>query len=279
MGLCRSTKATFFYYDFTFVVTFLLFSTYLLYELCLLESDFLLSSYFLDIAVYQSPWFIIFLMIFLYFIDMLACEINEEFNRWDTFLVHKLLGDKKKLSILFYTLILLTFTLCPLFSLSLLKHANLTVFLVSTSIFLLFSDLNLFLEVLKYCSLEVILGNCKDAEQNCSFLNHLLSNPLFVQHILSMFLKTSMLILCVTSRYPYILENIFRFTLVEQVTCMVTLFVFMPSFVRMLLPFSTQRISQEERKYLILDEKLTSSTRRRSYSCSSHHSSYMGRSP
>ncbi|CAH8637796.1 unnamed protein product [Heterobilharzia americana] len=192
---------------------------------------------------------------------MLACEINEEFNRWDTFLVHKLLGDKKKLSILFYTLILLTFTLCPLFSLSLLKHANLTVFLVSTSIFLLFSDLNLFLEVLKYCSLEVILGNCKDAEQNCSFLNHLLSNPLFVQHILSMFLKTSMLILCVTSRYPYILENIFRFTLVEQVTCMYT------------------ANKPGRTKYLILDEKLTSSTRRRSYSCSSHHSSYMGRSP
>ncbi|CAH8572977.1 unnamed protein product [Schistosoma turkestanicum] len=89
----------------------------------------------------------------------------------------------------------------------------------------------------------------------------------------SMFLKTSLFSVSITSKYSY-LESIFKFTLAEQILYIIAVFVFVPSFMRIFVSY-TKRIYGDQQKRLILNKRVSSSTRIRSHSYSSGHS-YVG---
>uniref|UniRef100_A0A5K4ENY2 3-hydroxy-3-methylglutaryl-coenzyme A reductase n=1 Tax=Schistosoma mansoni TaxID=6183 RepID=A0A5K4ENY2_SCHMA len=159
-----------------------------------------------------------------------------------------MLRNKRQLNTLFYTLILFTFALCSLSSVLFVPYTSFAIFLLSTSVFLLFSDLSVFFIVLEYYLLEIELVNYEHAKRHC-LLSHLFSNQLFVDHMLGMFLKTSLFSISTTSKYAY-LESIFKCTLMEQIIYIMIVFVFLPSFMRIFASYA-KRMYGEQKKCLV----------------------------
>uniref|UniRef100_A0A5K4EPF3 3-hydroxy-3-methylglutaryl-coenzyme A reductase n=2 Tax=Schistosoma mansoni TaxID=6183 RepID=A0A5K4EPF3_SCHMA len=180
-----------------------------------------------------------------------------------------MLRNKRQLNTLFYTLILFTFALCSLSSVLFVPYTSFAIFLLSTSVFLLFSDLSVFFIVLEYYLLEIELVNYEHAKRHC-LLSHLFSNQLFVDHMLGMFLKTSLFSISTTSKYAY-LESIFKCTLMEQIIYIMIVFVFLPSFMRIFASYA-KRMYGEQKKCLVSNKGVSSSTRKRRHSYSSGHS-------
>ncbi|CAH8667661.1 unnamed protein product [Schistosoma rodhaini] len=88
--------------------------------------------------------------------------------------------------------------------------------------------------------------------------------------MLGMFLKTSLFSISTTSKYAY-LESIFKCTLMEQIIYIMIVFVFLPSFMRIFASYA-KRMYGEQKKCLVSNKVVSSSTRKRRHSYSSGHS-------
>ncbi|CAH8618991.1 unnamed protein product [Schistosoma intercalatum] len=263
MNMLKIPNTALLFFDYFSTGTFFILLIYLFTRLCTHLLHFPSLNCHLDVIIYQSRAVIIFLVVFVYFVGVLTCKIN------DKFLVYTMLRNRRRLNTLLYTLVLFTFALCSLCSVIFVPYTSFAIFLLSTSVFLLFSDLSIFLIVLEYYLLETELLNYQHAKRHC-LLSHLFSNQLFVDHILGMFLKTSLFSISITSKYAY-LESIFKSTLMEQIIYIVIIFVFLPSFMRIFASYA-KRVCGKQQKCLVSNKWVSSSTRKRRHSYSSGHS-------
>lgn len=131
------------FFDYFSTGTFFILLIYLFTRLCTHLLHFPSLNCHLDVIIYQSRAVIIFLVVFIYFVGVLTCKIN------DKFLVYTMLRNRRRLNTLLYTLVLFTFALCSLCSVIFVPYTSFAIFLLSTSVFLLFSDLSIFLIVLE----------------------------------------------------------------------------------------------------------------------------------
>ncbi|TNN09460.1 3-hydroxy-3-methylglutaryl-coenzyme A reductase [Schistosoma japonicum] len=272
----KVVNAALLFFDYVLVGTFITLLIYSFCKLCTLLFDFLSLNYSLGVLIYQIPVFITSLIIFAYFIDILARDIDDKISCGHELLARTMLDNRKRLNGLSHILALFTFTLCPIYSAVCVPNISFTVFLLSTSVFLLFSDLSIFIKILEYYLLKTESMSYQHIQTHCLF-SYLSSHRLFVEFMLTVFLKISVLSFGMTLKYTYLVD-ISRFTLMEQIMYIVIMFVFLPSFMRILALY-TQNKYKEQRKCSISSNRLFSTIRRRSHSCSSDQSSYEERRP